>query len=373
MDDKTINITNKNNCCGCSACYNICPTKAISMVQDSEGFFYPEINKKKCINCGQCKKVCPFININNSKPLEVYNAHIKNEENLIQTSSGGIFSELAKSILKSNGIVIAVNNNNEYEIVDNVTNLSHLYGSKYVQVFPEKLFKKIKELLNKNNTILFVGTPCCVNGLKNYLSKEYENLYTCDLICHGVPSKLWLDKYKASFNKKITSINYREKSHGWQDFSVKINFDKKSQKSLATDNEYMRAFLDNLCLRYSCYECKAKNASRSSDLTLGDYWGIDKESALYNFMGNSIIIVNSDKGKKLFEKIKDEINLEKINKEEVNKNTAYSNSVVKPKAREEFYIDLNKMTYKKVVKKYKLSPKFERKLKIKIKNILGVK
>lgn len=370
-----VDIKDKKKCCGCTACFNACPVNAIMMVKDDEGFYYPKIDYNKCIKCDLCSKVCPFINLKDKENFakKIYNIHAKDEEILLKSSSGGVFPVLAKKIVELKGNVIAVNNKFNYVIIKDVKELSSLYGSKYVQVFNKDIFKKTKDLLINNEIVLFVGTPCTVNGLKNYLGKNYENLYTCDLICHGVPSELWLERYKKSFSKKVNNINFREKSHGWQDFCVKIDLDKKSYTSLAIDNEYMRAFLDNLCLRHACYDCKAKGNNRLSDITLGDYWGIDKAKDVYNYFGNSIIVINTSKGEEILNSVIDKFNFEELNEQELCKNSAYNHSVERPKGRDSFYIDLAKMPYNKFIRKYSLSPELKRKIRIKIKNLLGVK
>ena len=364
-------INNKNNCCGCSACKNICPVNAITIKKDEEGFDYPIVDKSKCIGCNMCNNICPFINSSKIEiKEEVYGVHTKDKDLLLKSSSGGVFGEIAKTIISDKGKVFGVDYNYNYLCIDNLKDLNKILGSKYVQSNINDTFKNVKKELSKKIKVLFVGTPCVVNGLKNYLKVDYDNLITCDIICHGVPSEKLINKYKDSFKQKVTKIDFRNKSNGWKNYSIVISLENKTYKSLAIDNEYMRAFLNNYCLRYSCYSCKAKGINRKSDITLGDYWGIDSNDKVFNFNGTSIVVLNTQKGKELFFNIKDKFIYQKVNNNELKKNPAYYDSVNCPLERESFYRDLDNMTFKKLVKKYNLAPSKMRKLKIKIKNIM---
>lgn len=365
-----IEIKDKKECCGCTACMNICPTKAITMVLDEEGFQYPKVDLNKCIHCNACNKVCPFLNVPKVLKNEIYGCHTKDISLLMKSSSGGIFGELSKIILLKQGIVVGVDNEYKYKLVDNMKDMESLYSSKYVQANPNEIFKKVKENLENKKLVLFSGTPCTINGLKNYLKKDYENLYTCDVICHGVPSKKWLNKYKNSLKRKIEKINFRSKTKGWHEYSTCIYYKNKKYESLAIDNEYMKAFYNNFCLRESCYACKAKGENRASDITLGDYWGISPEDEIYNFYGNSIVIINTEKGKELLELIKNNLIYKEVTPIELKENQSYLTSAKRPLERNDFYQDVDKMSFKKIIKKYKLDINIIRKLKIRIKNIL---
>lgn len=364
-------IDKDDKCCGCSACVNICPVNAINMEHNDEGFLYPVIDMEKCINCGLCEKVCPFKNVLACDfPKVIYGCHTKDIELLKKSSSGGIFGELSKYILKQNGLIVGVNSKYEYIIVDHESNLKDIYSSKYVQAKVNDIFKKVKDELEKNTLILFSGNPCTINGLKNFLKKDYANLYTCDFICHGVPSEQVLEKYKEIYNKDVKYIEFRNKEKGWHNYSTVIHFKNSLYRSLGTDNEYMNAFLKNYSLRESCYSCKAKGNNRLSDITLGDYWGINDHDEIYNFYGNSILVINSKKGIDLFNNIKKNLVYKEINEKELDKNPSYKYSSNRPKERDEFYKDLKRLSFKKITKKYNLGPKGLRKLKIKLKNIM---
>ena len=192
-----IDILNKKDCCGCSACVQKCPKQCISLKEDNEGFLYPQVNQQECISCGICKKVCPIINPNEKRtPLQIYAAINKNEEIRRQSSSGGIFTLLSEEILKEGGVVFGARFDENWEVkhdyTENVKGLVNFRGSKYVQSRIEDNYKKVETFLKQGRKVLFSGTPCQIAGLKRFLSKEYDNLLTVDFICHGVPSpKVW--------------------------------------------------------------------------------------------------------------------------------------------------------------------------------------
>ena len=204
-----INIKDKSKCCGCSGCMNICPKNAIIMKEDKNGFKYPIVDKEKCINCGLCEKVCPILNNKKEqqKEIKAYACYNKNIEERLKSSSGGIFILLAKEILKRNGIVFGAafdeNFNVKHISIDNEKDIEKLMGSKYVQSNMGKVYKEVKEFLENGKYILFSGTPCQIEGLKKFLKKDYDKLYTQDIICHGVPSpKIW--QMYLEYQKKIS-------------------------------------------------------------------------------------------------------------------------------------------------------------------------
>lgn len=362
-----INIQDKTKCSGCTACASICPKNAIKMVEDSEGFKYPVVDKEKCINCGLCDKVCPYNNEYTKK--EIYNKSIayggwhKNDEIRKRSTSGGVFTGIAQYIIENNGVVCGViyddNLNVVHSIVDNMEALKKINGSKYVQSDMKENFTKIKEHLNNGTLVLFSGTPCQVSGLNSYLGKEYENLYTCDIVCHGVPSPKVYDKYKVELEKKesnkLKNINFRDKVTGWQGYSFSAEFqnDKKFQIK-AHENIYMKAFLSDIDLRQSCPTCKFAKLPRYADYTLGDFWGVDNCYPELNKdnKGTSLVIVHTEKGKKLL------LNNENIYVKEcaIEKSIKGNPSTLshKPanKNREKFFEQLDKVELDKLVKKY---------------------
>lgn len=315
-----INIQRKEDCCGCSACAQCCPTQCIKMEADKEGFLYPKVDSEKCINCNLCTKICPVINPQNIRtPIESFGAYIIDKEIRLQSSSGGIFSLLAKKIIDEEGIIFGATYNNEWEVVhryiNNAEELPLLRGSKYVQSNIGECFKLAKSFLQRNLKVLFSGTPCQIAGLKHYLKKDYPNLITVDFICHGVPSpliwKLYLQETLQTYNKKaketatIKSINFRDKCEGWKDFHFTINLNNGRALSYQPwNNLYMRAFLCNLILRPSCYHCPSKSGKSGSDITIADFWQVENLLPNYNDnQGVNAVLINTTKGKELFSKL----------------------------------------------------------------------
>ena len=375
----------KNKCTGCTACYSICPVNAIEMKEDNEGFIYPVIDENKCTKCGICEKTCPCINekknknINIPKVLAAWSLDNKNKE---QSSSGGCFYELAKYILKNKGIVVGAGFDNElnivHKIIDDEENIIELKGSKYVQSHIGDTYIKIKEALKQGQLVLFVGTPCQVAGLYSFLrNKEYDNLYTADLICHGVPSpkvyKKYLDELSIKYNAKPIKVNFRSKSSGWKKFSMKIDFDN-SQTYIKDLNEdlFMRGFLNNIYLRPSCYECKFAQIPRIADLTLGDFWGIgEKNPKLDDDTGTSELIINSEKGKKLLNEVKENLYMEEIDLEYgIKVNPCLVGSVKEPKQRKLFFDELDNKSFEKLIKKYIIKEKILYRIYILVMRIL---
>lgn len=381
-----IEIRKKNKCCGCYGCYNICPVNAISMKDDKYGFKYPVVDKEKCINCGMCEKVCPILNKpkHNNKPI-AYAAYNKNENERMQSSSGGIFTLIAKEILKNEGVVYGASFDNNFLVkhtrIDNINDIKKLRTSKYVQSQIENTYKMAKKDLNDQKIVLFTGTPCQVNGLYAYLQKNYDNLYTQDIICHGVPSpKVW-EKYlqyrKYKDQKQPNKINFREKvPSGWNGFS--LSFDDYYNAEHDKDG-YMKMFLQNVSLRESCYACKFKDKNRISDITLADFWGINTvEPEMSDDKGISLVIVNSGKGKKLFSDISKDIEKRETDLDEAIKyNSAMVSSVAMNNNRENFFKELDSLKFDELIKKYeykeKLSKKLIKKCKRIAKKVLGRK
>lgn len=291
-------LVDKDKCCGCSACISVCPKGCISMSEDKEGFLYPVVDSVQCIDCGLCEKVCPILHPlkNESEPL-VY-AAINNDESIrMQSSSGGIFTLLAESVIDNGGVVFGACFDRDWNVVHDYTEtkegLVRFRGSKYVQSNVGNSFSQVKIFLDAGREVLFSGTPCQVAGLKNYLRKPYPNLLTVDLVCHGVPSpEVWrkylqetvckaygIKKNKSAVNlcDYISDIKFRAKDKGWKKFSFKIEYkDGKIEINPFYENPYMNIFLSNLSLRPSCYACPAKLNNTQSDITLADFWGVNK-------------------------------------------------------------------------------------------------
>jgi len=316
-----IEIQDKRNCCGCSACEQICPRHCIHLVSDKNGFLYPSIDKKKCIDCKLCEKVCPCQNQKESaEPIKTCACKNPNLETRLQSSSGGAFTLIAAHVIGNGGVVFGARFDNQWNVVhdfaDSLEGLQLFRGSKYVQSRLSDNFKKCKEFLKQNKQVLFSGTPCQIAGLKNYLGEKYENLITLDTICHAVPSpKIW-NKYLdetcsyLSINKNdINKIDFRNKSTGWEKYSFTIDYIKNGNpqqyKNRFVHNPYGKSFLQHLSTRPSCTKCPAKEGRSHSDITLGDFWGIDKIMPEINDdKGIGLLLINSDKGLQLIKQLK---------------------------------------------------------------------
>ena len=346
-------ILNKSKCTGCTACMNVCPRSAISMVDNGDGFKYLVIDQNKCINCGLCKRTCPVLNtIKNDSLNKCYVGYNKDEDLRFKSSSGGIFSIIANYFLENDGVVIgsAFDDDNKLKHIA-VTKKEELFkvmGSKYLQSDLDNIFTYIKDNL-KNKKILFVGTPCQVAGLKSFLKKDYDNLLCIDLFCHGVPSPKLFEKYVGELEKNNgTLINY------WDTYSNTATFKNKKITELRKDNDYMKLFLSDIALRESCYSCNFKLGNKYSDITLGDFWGVKKfYPEMYNNKGVSAIIINTLKGKNMFNIISDFIDYKECKLEEIiSGNSSLIKSANLPLKRKKFFNDVDKMSVQNLRKKY---------------------
>lgn len=312
---------NKDSCCGCGACSNACPKECIIMKADTEGFLYPQIDESKCVNCGKCRKVCPFLGKKNEPTVQgSYAAISNNDADRQKSSSGGVFALFAKTIIKDSGVVVGTRMSQDFKTaeviaIEDINELEELMGSKYVQSNTGKIYQVVKKYLEANRKVLFTGTPCQVTGLKNYLGKDYNELFCVEIICHGVPSpKLWkkyVEHMEARYNAHMTRVNFRCKDKSWREFGINETYGDKVYFAFKETDPYMQMFLKNYSLRESCYSCKIKGHS-DADITVGDFWGIeDYLPNMNDDKGTSLIIVKSKKGNILLEQVKGLCNLEK--------------------------------------------------------------
>lgn len=311
-------FTEKEKCYGCGACYNICPKAAIELVADEQGFLYPIIDNQKCVECCMCKKVCQIdreLVSQEKKGTICYG--IKNSDQVRNaSSSGGIYTAFSNEILKHKGLcagaVFDPKMNVIHTLADNITKRNEFRGSKYIQSDMGFIYKSIERELKKGKEILFTGTPCQVSGLKTYLySKkvDIQNLYLIDLVCHGVPSpgiwKAYIDFLEKKYNSKVIKYTFRDKDRGWHGYHIKVTF--SNNKEIKEDKEvesFVTLFQRDIMLRPSCYRCPYASLQRTGDLTIGDFWGLEKSDLEFSDdKGVSMLIVNTNKGKKLFEKI----------------------------------------------------------------------
>ena len=315
-------------CCGCSSCKEICPKDALQMVCNNEGFRYPELNKDKCIDCGLCDKVCPILNATSFKHLEkqqVYAAVNKDDNVLKESSSGGIFSVIASYILLNGGYVCGAAFEDDlylhHILINSKEELYRLRGSKYIASENEGIYTEIKNLLNDGIMVYYTGTGCQVAGLRAFLRKEYVNLITSDLVCHGTPSqkmfRAFVTEIEKKYNVKLYNYAFRDKKvNGWS-----CNSSSSSSRELATgrnvymdferiQNAYFTAFISGSINREGCYECPFADPHRCGDITLADYWGVEQfHKEIKAFKGVSAIVVNTDKGRDLLKKISDNVDL----------------------------------------------------------------
>lgn len=372
------------NCTGCFACYNVCPQNCITMSRDYEGFLYPQINKEICVECGFCEKTCPVL----SSPKEgadnsvAFAAKNKSEEQRLNSSSGGIFTLLAEQIISEGGVVCGAAVSEDCKevhhiIVDNLVDLEKLCGSKYVQSKVGDTFKEVCQLLKDGTKVLYSGTPCQIAGLYSCCNKNTDLLYTCDIICHGVPSPMVWEEYvslrECVAQSKAKSVSFRDKSFSWSGYSLKIDFEDGTQyKQSNGKDRFLRGFISSVFLRPSCYDCSFKGLNRKSDITLADFWGVDNIAPSMNDKkGTSLIIVNTEKGREIFDLLDSRVDKMEVDVyRAVQYNSAAEKSVPMPqKKRSAFFRDFHSMSVKKAMEKH-CSPKLSERLRRKIGRVL---
>lgn len=365
-----LNIKEKHNCSGCSACHNICPKKCIEMKQDDEGFCYPVVDETKCIKCGLCSRICPIINKQqaNSQILRAFACINKNQEIRMKSSSGGAFSALAEYILENNGVVFGAGFDENFMVChqycQSIDDLDKLRTSKYVQSKIGDSLILAKKFLDDNRLVLFSGTACQISGLKAFLRRDYENLITQDLICHGVPSPLVWQKYlehKTSQSKlKLAKVCFRDKSSGWRKYSISMTFKGDENESIYkkrfTNEPYMNMFIFNKILRPSCHKCSFKGVSRQADITLADFWGSALKKLAPNMNDNkgcSLVIIHSHKAEKIFKKLSDKLESVEVPPfVAIKGNPMMKKSAIKSPRRRFAMKAIRKMPFYKFVKKY---------------------
>lgn len=360
----------KKQCNGCKMCKDLCPKDAIRYIVDSEGFWYPQVDDAKCIQCGLCVKRCPNLNSCTSSmdAPEVKAAWSRNSETRLASTSGGIFFELAKYIIQQGGYVAGCVYTEDckaakHVIVHTMEELPPLMVSKYLQSDTEGIYKQTKNLLDAKQNVLFVGAPCHCAALRAYLNKEYSNLVVCDFICRGTNSPKAHRKYveclENKYGGKMISLRSKDKRNGWNQFGQSAVFDN-GQEYFATREEDLRVVAyhhGNLMMRESCNACQFKKIPREADITLADFWGISAEEVEDIEKGISMVMLNSLKGKRLFEQIKPQIRyIDKTLADAEKGNVAIYESAPKGKNRDVFLKNLDKMPFDQLVDKYKDRP-----------------
>lgn len=374
-----ISIQNKEACCGCTACMAICPLKCVSMIRDSEGFKYPKVDVTRCVNCHLCESVCPVLQADRNNEVcrlpRTYAVQSADLAQRLESSSGGAFSMIANRFIKGGGVVFGVRMTDDckaaqHVMISNASGIVDLRGSKYLQSDLMDTYVQVQNLLLAGKNVLFSGTPCQIEGLQRYLRKEYENLFTIDMICHGVPSPLVWEKY-VEYRERIAGaharkISFRHKKYGWKIYSVQFKFLNCTEYIKNKDEDmYMQLFLKNVILRPSCYHCSFKKESRSSDLTMADYWAINRMYPDWNDdTGTSLVMLHSDKGRIILDSISNDGMVREVEyPDSVKGNTAFLESCKMPETREAFFRALDEQPIEKLAKKYAMESRHTRILK----------
>lgn len=376
-----IDIKDKSKCCGCTACKSICPKNAIEMVEDEEGFLYPKVDKEKCVDCGLCDKVCPVLNAKVEKTEQkAYVLNNKNENIRADSTSGGAFTPIADYVFDKDGVVFGATFDSDYKVIHTyIEHKDELYkfrGSKYVQSDLGDSYIKVKEFLEQGREVCFSGTPCQIEGLKSYLRKDYKNLITVDVMCHAAPSPLVWKKYFSYIksnklnNEDVEKVLFRDKSKYGFKYSTMTLKSKNKQYSKGVETDpYLRAFFGDLSDRPACYDCAFKKQYHISDFTIWDCFIAEKfDKSLDDDKGTSRMLVNTQKGQEIFEKISKNFKFKEVEAEALTKNVKEMlHSVQLPEKRKAFFEDINKMTEDKFFKKYfpdSIKVKLERTIRI---------
>jgi coenzyme F420-reducing hydrogenase beta subunit len=367
-----IKITDKKNCCGCNACGDVCSRNAIIFKTDNEGFWYPEADNEKCTNCGLCEKVCPVTNIaklkkNDFEKPHCYAAIHKNLGIRLDSSSGGLFSALAEKMYRDGGYVGGAIYNEDFSVSHFISNdkqdLSRLRNSKYLQSDATGFYKEVKRLLVKGEKVLVCGTPCQMTALRAFLSKNYEDLLIVDLICNAVCSpkshRKYLDALETKFDSKVVSLNAKHKKTGWENSARQIIFaNGKIIYLTRREDVFSRAFIADKIKRPSCFHCVFKGFPRIADISLGDYWEIKNVAKeLDDDMGVSAVIINSQKGERYFNAIKNKLKTKETMIESMKQPSLVRSLPLPQYDRNAFFEDMDKMDFFDLSKKHFPLPK----------------
>lgn len=365
-------LENTDSCVGCSACAQRCPEHCVSMVPDREGFLFPAVDAKKCIDCGLCRKACPV--------LKAEEASIEKEDSgfprawaawslddgiRLKSSSGGMFTMLAESVINQGGTVFGAAFDRDFGVrhigVSEISDLDSLRRSKYVQSDINLCYREAEKLLKEHKPVLFSGTGCQVAGLKSFLGKDYPELLTVDLACYGVPSpKIWsmyLDDMKKRFGSRITAVSFRDKKHGWKDYCMYISFENgRVYRRHAVKDPFFIGFGKNLFSRKCCYGCMFRHPRSLADITLADFWGAEKLEGIDagDNKGISLVIANTPKGEVAVESVRDKCHLKETSfSDAAAMNPRLTRSAPMPPLRSRFFDDMNSMNdFPKLRRKY---------------------
>lgn len=358
-------------CCGCYACISACPVKCISMKPTKEGFMYPVVEDASiCINCGLCSRVCPVEQNNTNKESTAFYAAYSNNKDIVsRSSSGGIFGELAAHFLGHGGIVFGAYLNDEHRLshiaIHTVDEIKKLQSSKYIQSEIGNSYSECEGYLKAGKIVFFTGTPCQIQGLKLYLKRPYDNLFTADVICHGVPSQKMFDAYVNYLEKKhhakLVDINFRDKKrNGWSitlRYTMQYPFGRRKDYYLISKlSEYFTGFLGGYISRESCYKCQYSSMKRPGDITLGDFWGYQKtRPELKHDEGLSIVLVTTEKGREMLKALSGvNVCLTEVNSEslESSENKNLYKPTKRPSPRDYIFKELDEDGFDYIANKY---------------------
>ena len=383
-----IDIERKEDCCGCNACGDVCPKGCITFKEDIEGFWYPVVDETKCVDCGLCNKICPELNITNLKkndyPQPAHTIAAINKKMSVRwdSTSGGAFSALADAMYEEGGYVSGAIYNEDFSVRNFISNnpddLKKLRSSKYLQSKAEGIYKEIRDLLRKGEKVLACGTPCQMAALRSFLRKDYENLIIVDFICRGVNSpkvyRKYLDSLERKFGGKVVYVKAKNKELGWRNLTRKVVFDNgKVYYGVHMQDDFRRGYHTNVYCRPSCYSCQYKGFPRMADITIADYWGIERvDPNMDNNIGTSMILLNSNKGIAYFEKVKDKLEWEETKFESILPGNIALRKPIEPARidRKDFFEDLDKGTFEEVTAKYFPLIQKKKTLKGKVKTVL---
>lgn len=358
----------KSRCTGCGVCVNACTSRSVTMKADEEGFLYPSVDNSICSNCGKCVTCCPVIRppllLEKQRDPQVYAAWSLDENVRYNSTSGGVFTELAKVVLQQKGYVVGARYNEsnlvEHDMIDREDFIALLRQSKYVQSETKDIFRRVKTSLQMGRFVLFVGTPCQCAGLKAFLQKSYENLIVCDFICRGVNSPKvylkYLEELEEQYCSRIKKVWFKNKTYGWNKFCTKVVFEDDQEYLGGRDTDpFMYGYIKkdlNLYMRPSCGNCKFKGIKRTVDITLGDFWGVklQKNSDDTNF-GVSMVMLHTDKSKIMFDKLRPYLYYERHAIDEILPfNSCLVNSAKHSNVRNNFWKDIIDNQFTKVIK-----------------------
>lgn len=376
---RSIEAVNREECVGCKACADICPVRAVSFHTDSEGFWYPAVNQTACVSCGRCLGVCPVrpdaAPEESRMPSETYAAWNKDDAVRRESTSGGIQPAFARAILRQGGSVIGCAYTEDFKgayhlAVEDEEGFQKLMGSKYFQSDTEGIFQKAESLLRDGRPLLFVGAPCQVSALYRYLGERPQNLYTIDFICRGVSSpllqKLKIEHYEDKGRSKVVGYRDKHKKYAWINFGAQVLYENGKERFVSRwTDEFLHLFIQkNFNMRPSCYQCRYKLGQMVSDLTIGDFWGIDHATEKDLRDGVSALMVNSERGRRLLSMARQELYLSKKPLERVTRsNPAYAQPPERPPEREKFFDIVNKSGLMAAVKQFRYLDAEDRKRK----------